>query len=534
MAFAGRSMFTNRRRIQSLGAAVLLVFVVQWLHPLSSDAESNDYPFKWQSPLHDRGKPALDLPSEYNEFLEHAIPQSEYCNERFTPRYLDDFRTHAIQYCAAGSAASLHCFQGQTRPNNVVDSICIGQGATLDVAGGKFALDCELRAPDANETSRGLMPFDGMKPEWYETGSRWIFDHFVKVERGSSGAATMQSTTRSAVRSSNMNPQFALLVKREGSSNIWHGLMEIWSMMMTFDLLRTSPNPSRKGAPFFADRSDLPNAQALVLDDLPDGNLFDLWTIFTGRPPVRWKDLVGDAEQARAFVQVPRNIIIPLPGAANPLWQNDWVDHDCGYAPMLKTFVHRVLRFYGISTDKDDESPRIAAADHVDANAIINITFIDRTGSRRLLEHEALLAAVAARHPRVRVKSVDFSTIPFAEQLQLVRETDLLLGVHGAGLTHTMFMRDGRGAVVEIRPATNDYRGFRNLAFMKDLRYLTAYAEQVPRSESSDGDGQSKRSPGMLVKRDSWHWDDVRIEPNNFMELMDAAIAALSHPRRGI
>lgn len=58
-------------------------------------------------------------------------------------------------------------------------------------------------------------------------------------------------------------------------------------------------------------------AQAIVLDDHPDGNFLELWTIFTGRPLLRLRDLLNDADQARAFAETPRNLIIPLAGAAN-------------------------------------------------------------------------------------------------------------------------------------------------------------------------------------------------------------------------
>ena len=50
----------------------------------------------------------------------------------------------------------------------------------------------------------------------------------------------------------------------------------------------------------------------------------------------------------------------------------------------------------------------------------------------------------------------------FAEQLKEVREADLLVGIHGAGLSHVMFMSDG-ATLVEL--ATNNlgmFSGFAN------------------------------------------------------------------------
>ena len=553
-----RSVLASRRRIQSLVAVVILFLVIPTLYTLGDNkSNSSHFRLKWQNPAPpaptrvvpvpvsipdhnpdpepspdpaalvpltpDKDRPALPLPSEYNKFPEPALPQSERCNDLFTPRFLDDFRTHSIQYCAAGSTARLHCFQGHTRPNGEVDSICVGQGATLDVARGKFALDCEVRALDENERRSSLIPFDLIRGEWYDSGPRWVFDHYVNVERGASITGTRQSS-----------PKFAVLVKREGADNLWHCMAEIMTMTASFDLLRTTPDPLRGGAPFFADGPDLANTQVIVMDDHPDGNFFKLWSIFGGGPPLRWKDILADTKQARPFAETPHNIIIPLPGAANPIWQGDWKEQNCTHAPLLKVFANRVLQFYGLPTTEEEEIPVAAAVDPP-----INLTFVDRTGNRRLIDHDALLAAVEAKHPHVRTRSVDFAAISVEEQLRLVRETDVLVGVHGAALTHIMFMRDGRGAVVEILPETNNYLGFRNLAFMKGLAYVTGHAEQVRVGPGEGGEGTKKRANQQrggglgLSKRAQWHWDDVRLKEAEFMKLVDDAITAVTELRAG-
>ncbi|KAJ4287064.1 hypothetical protein N0V88_007833 [Collariella sp. IMI 366227] len=475
MALALQPAFPSKRRIRTLAVTLLFVLILLKLHtPIKN---RSPYLFNWVLEIpYGRGTPMLSLPSEYSQFVEQAVPQSEYCDNRFTPKFLDDFRAHDIDYCAQEPLVSLRCFQGHSRGPEAVDSICLGQGAVLDVARQKIVINCKLRHPDENETTRGIIPFDRIREDWYETGPGWILDHYVTVEpRGSP-----QAQERTVVHQRPSSPQFMLLIKREGDGNIWHCLMEIWSMMMTFDLLRTTPDPSRDdGGPFFGDRRDFLDAQAVVLDDLDDGKFMDLWTMFTGRPVVRWKDLLRNPEQVRAFSETPRNVIIPLPGAGNPLWQINWDDHECQHAPMLKVFVQRVLRFYGLPLTTKGTRDRLSAkADH--RSSPVNVTFINRTGSRKLLDHEALLAALAAEHPHVRIQSVDFAAISFKEQLQLVQATDVLLGVHGAGLMHTIFMHDGPGkAVVEIRPKTNDFRGVRNMAVMKGSSYFTSFAERA-------------------------------------------------------
>ncbi len=482
--------------------------------------------------------PALQFPSEYAGFPESSLSQSDRCGRLFTPRYFEDFRSHAIQYCAGGSRSALQCFQGHSRPNQEVDSICIGQGAVFDVAKQKFALDCDVRRLDENERKQGLLPFDSIRGEWYNTGPRWILDHHVDLKRTSKPAAGSEDDLVSQA-----SPKFVLFVQREGAGNLWHCMTEIMTMTMTFDLLQTTADPSRNNTPFFTRGPDVANTQVIVTDDHDDGIFFDLWSIFAGRPPLRWNNLVNgsDPEQARIFTETPHNLIIPLPGAANPIWQSDWDEQNCTWAPIVNVFANRILQAYGIPTT--DEAEQTPTPD--DPLPPINLTFVDRTGNRRLINHDALLAAVEAKHPHVRTQAIDFATISFEEQLRLVRSTDVFVGVHGAAFTHVMFMRPGRGAVVEIQPETNDYRGFRNLGFLKGLTYIMGHGEQVQVKPGEKMEGEAKRRRGVeepqleegggrgLTKRAQWHWDDVRIGEEGFMNLIDEAVAAVEEQRRG-
>ena len=60
------------------------------------------------------------------------------------------------------------------------------------------------------------------------------------------------------------------------------------------------------------------------------------------------------------------------------------------------------------------------------------------------------------------VKILDFAQLRFKEQLKEVREADVLVGIHGAGLSHVMFMDEG-STLVEL--ATNNlgmFSGFAN------------------------------------------------------------------------
>jgi hypothetical protein len=68
------------------------------------------------------------------------------------------------------------------------------------------------------------------------------------------------------------------LVKREGATNHWHSLMEIYSMTLSMDVLQITPQ-STDFTPFYIADRDVPNTQVVILDDHPGGPYFDMWSL---------------------------------------------------------------------------------------------------------------------------------------------------------------------------------------------------------------------------------------------------------------
>lgn len=68
------------------------------------------------------------------------------------------------------------------------------------------------------------------------------------------------------------------------------------------------------------------------------------------------------------------------------------------------------------------------------------VTFIYHI-TRRLQNQTALCNDLHRRHPHISVRLINFAAIPLSEQLCVTRETNMLVGVRGAGLTNSVFMR---------------------------------------------------------------------------------------------
>lgn len=83
-------------------------------------------------------------------------------------------------------------------------------------------------------------------------------------------------------------------------------------------------------------------------------------------------------------------------------------------------------------------------------NKKIRISFLSRdTKFRRVLNENELIDALKANENYDVQKLVYNRNMSFKKQLELTRNTDVLIGMHGAGLTHLLFLPDW-AAVFEL------------------------------------------------------------------------------------
>ncbi|RHZ48578.1 DUF563 domain protein [Aspergillus thermomutatus] len=473
---------TSQRRVLRLCATVIAVLFVLFLLHVKFATRT---PFQYSPlPASTPGPPRNDsdpegllpsagqapaLPAEYSALAD----QPSYCADRFGITYLEKLRDSKTEYCTPESPSGLTCFHSQTASDYRIDTFCFGHGAVYDPAQQKYIMSCQLRGVDGE----GAPPFGKFHNYWYGTGPGVVFQKAVSLQ------GTLDHTVPPVVSN------HTILIQREGAWNVWHSLMEIFSMTMTIDVLRMTAglSPHR---PFFS-TVDIANTQVVILDEIEDGPYFDLWKIFAQRPPLRVSDLPPTTEF--------ENLIVPLAGGSNPLWQGDWEIHSCEDSALVRTFSRRVLSHFHVELRRPRQGPQIV------------LTFIDRRESRKLINQEEYFETVKAQFPHVTVQLIDFARIPFHEQLRIVQGSDILVGVHGAGLTHGIFLPSG-SAMVEILPPGLNHKGFRNVASLLGHLYFSAHASKPAMS---------------LTARDDWHADDVYLGRDKFMDIMNVAIKAL-------
>ena len=148
------------------------------------------------------------------------------------------------------------------------------------------------------------------------------------------------------------------------------------------------------------------------------------------------------------------------------------------------------------------------------------MTVVDRKGRRKLRNIDALTASARARWPKVIFQLIDFASISLKEQVLVAQNTSVLIGLHGAALTHLLWLPE-ESSVAGIQlpnkrmPEAQPHTGFRNLAKMRNMHYFMAHPE---RREDDPRDGNEWQTG---------EWVDIK--PEVFQTLIDAAIYAQIH-----
>lgn len=425
---------------------------------------------------------APTLPPEYSTLTEGQ----QKCDLFFTTNYLEHTATHQQPYCDAQSPSAFQCF---TAPRLVVpataswgqtDPLCIAQGVSFEPAQAgevqdsqasrfgcgiyshlgpanekqleEFEIQCKLRdiAGERASSAEAAKDLEGFRDHPTDWGWYW----------GDTGVGASLNTWRfsddrnaSGCTKENSNNEWVMLMRRDRTDthNLWHKLMEILQARHSLDALRIAINPTT-GAPWLSEE-DAGNVQ-LVFDDDREELLEPLWEIVTGKKPIRKNSL-----QATCF----GNVILPLPGCGSPFWSNlldTGYQERCPSQTLLTTFVNRVFEFYGVV-------PRPVT----DIHANPTITIVQRKKNRKFMSLDRLIPILKERYPQSTIHVVDFADISIEEQLLLVQSTDILMGHHGAAMTHTIFLSP-ESTVVEILPRYFDQHGFRATAALRGAQYI--------------------------------------------------------------
>lgn len=276
-------------------------------------------------------------------------------------------------------------------------------------------------------------------------------------------ASLVETPRANADKSAPAPVPVALAVCRYEERNLFHAMSEIY---VTWLLLR-----------FRGHRPEL--SRILLIDDRADSPM-DEW----------YRVLFGSVEHGRNLRGVHQfdELLLGIPGYGSSLYPwHQPIDHGA------EAFRRFVLERFGIEPGTSRSVKRVT---------IISRPEIDLDGRKldRRFANEAEMIAVAEDvFPGAMVEAVDLGRISLREQLLVINETDLLIGMHGAGMTHAMFLPEG-ARVFEIFPRnfppSNDH--FRNITLWRRQPYQRW--QNLRPSREIEG-GSTVIPPGMFRRR---------------------------------
>lgn len=147
---------------------------------------------------------------------------------------------------------------------------------------------------------------------------------------------------------------------------------------------------------------------------------------------------IWDLKTFRGDTVCFRNVVFPLlPRMIFGLYYNTPIIYGCENSGLFHAFSRHVLHRLRIPWKKRKDGR-------------VRVTVLSReTKYRRILNENELLSTLHKRKD-VSVRKVVFDrNVPFKKQLEITRNTDVLVGIHGAGLTHLLFLPDW-AAVFEV------------------------------------------------------------------------------------
>nr|XP_023027000.1 EGF domain-specific O-linked N-acetylglucosamine transferase isoform X1 [Leptinotarsa decemlineata] len=228
----------------------------------------------------------------------------------------------------------------------------------------------------------------------------------------------------------------------------------------------------------------------------------DVWKAFTDHP-------LWDLKTFRGDTVCFKNVVFPLlPRMIFGLYYNTPIIYGCEKSGLFDAFSKHILH-------------RLRIPEHPRNDKKIRITFLSRnTKYRRILNEDELIKTLG-RNPEYNVKKVVYDqNIPFKKQLEISRNSDILVGIHGAGLTHLLFLPEW-AAVFEVYNC-EDKNCYYDLARLKGVKYITwENSEKLTSFEDGSYDG------GAHAKFANYSFDE-----EEFLNLVEkAATHVKNHPK---
>lgn len=155
-----------------------------------------------------------------------------------------------------------------------------------------------------------------------------------------------------------------------------------------------------------------------------DSAFKDTFKVFSNNPILDLKAFRGD-------VVCFKNVVFPLlPRMIFGLYYNTPIIYGCEGSGLFHAFSTHILSGLDIETHKRTDNK-------------LRIKLLSRETKYRAILNEDQLISALKEYDEYDVERIVYNrNVPFTKQLEITRNTDIFIGIHGAGLTHLLFLPD--------------------------------------------------------------------------------------------
>lgn len=213
-----------------------------------------------------------------------------------------------------------------------------------------------------------------------------------------------------------------------------------------------------------------------------------------------------------------------LPRMVDGLYYNTPLVPGCSKSGLFDAFNKHVLHRLSI-----DQHYTLDYHKSTQGN-ILRVTLISRsTNHRKILNELELERAIRNASILYKVRRVKFAGIQLIDQLSISQNTDILIGLHGAGLTHTLFLPDW-ASLFEIYDCQD--KCYSDLARLRGVSYFSSSREAplVERKSVQNPEELKKLTEKNLANHEKF--SDYIVHIDKFLETLGKIAAKTIETRR--
>lgn len=237
---------------------------------------------------------------------------------------------------------------------------------------------------------------------------------------------------------------FTIAITRYDYANIYFVMIDIYNAFIIMKLLNKSPAET----------------SVLFIDGHPSGNIDPLWNLSFNKI-----DLIGYQQKPTLY----KELVWGMLGYTSLILHN----HNKNL-PLVDEFHRFILDSVDAGPDKTLDCNKLSILFIWRRDYVAHPRNPSGVIKRKIKNEMELLQETKNHYPKWNIKGEQLDLYHIKEQIQIISKTDILIGMHGAGMAHA-FNLPSHAAVIEFFPAyepgKNNHMemitGFRNLIYRK-------------------------------------------------------------------